>query len=58
MGAGESRTMSWSLEGVEPGVGDCISTWAKKGVLCGRGDSSMYSTTGAGEDEGRGGVVT
>lgn len=58
MGAGESRTMSWSYDGIEPGVGELISICEKKGALCGRGDRSIYSTTGAGELEGSGGVVT
>jgi hypothetical protein len=34
-----------------------MSTCAKKGVLCGRGEMSMHSFIGPGEDDGRGGVV-
>jgi hypothetical protein len=34
-----------------------MSTCAKKGALCGRGEMSMHSFIGPGEDEGRGGVV-
>jgi hypothetical protein len=33
MGAGESSTISSSAAGVEPGVGDVISNWVKKGAL-------------------------
>lgn len=43
------------------GVGDWTSTWAtnEKGALCGRGDISMESPRGAGDEEGgSGGVVT
>lgn len=59
MGAGESSIMSSSPE-KELGVGeaDCDCNCKENGVLCGSGESSMYSINGAGEDEGNGGVVT
>jgi hypothetical protein len=40
-------------------VGECrsISADNEKGILCGRGEISMQSIAGAGEDEGNGGVV-
>jgi hypothetical protein len=41
----------------EPGVGDGRSTWAVKGILCGKGDISIMSTH-PGDEAGRGGVVT
>lgn len=42
---------------VSIGVGStCVST--TKGVLCGRGDMSIDSYRGPGEEEGGGGVVT
>lgn len=44
---------------VTVGVGD--ASWirvATKGALCGKGDISMESFPGAGEEEGSGGVVT
>lgn len=31
--------------------------WEKKGTLCGRGDTSMFSFIGAGDEDGNGGVV-
>jgi hypothetical protein len=34
-----------------------MSVCAKKGVLCGRGEMSMHSFNGPGDDDGRGGVV-
>lgn len=42
------------------GVGDCntISTAGLKGILCGRGEISIESLVGAGDDDGTGGVVT
>lgn len=61
-GAGESSTISssWSssMVGVEIGVGVVTSICVQKGVLCGRGETSMSSVVGPGDDEGRGGVVT
>lgn len=33
IGAGESRIISSSAAGVDPGVGEVISNWVKKGVL-------------------------
>lgn len=56
IGAGESSIISSSL-GVARGVGDVISICVKKGGLCGNGETSMSSVRGAGDDEGRGGVV-
>lgn len=53
-----SSSSSSSTVGVEMGVGDVVSAWTEKGVLCGRGDISMSSVTPAGDDEGSGGVVT
>ena len=51
--------MSLSSADVEAGVGDpTSSTCEKNGVLCGRGESSMYSTTCPGDEDGGGGVVT
>ena len=45
--------------GVRSGVGDCkpISTAVLKAGLCGRGEMSMESLVGPGDDEGTGGVV-
>lgn len=57
MGAGESSIMS-SSPIMELGVGEADSDGRENGVLCGSGESSMYSVNGAGEDEGSGGVVT
>lgn len=57
MGAGESNIISSSV-GVEPGVGDVTSNCTQNADLCGRGDTSMCSIIGAGDDEGSGGVVT
>lgn len=41
------------------GVGDCnsISVVTAKGALWGRGDMSIESLAGPGDDEGNGGVV-
>lgn len=42
-----------------PGVGDWTSICvAKYGCLCGRGEMSILSSNGPGEDDGMGGVVT
>ncbi len=58
IGGGESNIMfSSSLAGVDMGVGDVISICVKNGALCGKGDISIVSIVGAGEDEGNGGVV-
>lgn len=57
MGAGESRTMD-SSPGVDVGVGEQARIILQEGVLCGRGETSMCSSIGAGEDGGSGGVVT
>lgn len=47
-----------SSTGVPAGVGEAISICAEKyGCLCGRGDISILSFNGPGEEEGRGGVV-
>jgi hypothetical protein len=40
------------------GVGDETSICAQRGCLWGRGEISMRSFMGPGEDDGRGGVVT
>ncbi len=42
------------------GVGDCnsISTAGMKANLCGRGEISIKSLVGSGDDDGTGGVVT
>lgn len=53
-----SSSWSSSMVGVNIGVGDATSTCMQKGILCGRGDTSMSSVVGPGDDEGRGGVVT
>lgn len=62
MGAGESNIISSSEtedEGVDMGVGEVTSMIAEQnGILCGKGDISMSSVKGAGEDGGKGGVVT
>ncbi len=47
-----------SSSGVCPGVGDCTSICAKYGCLWGRGEMSIRSFNGPGEEDGRGGVVT
>jgi hypothetical protein len=39
------------------GESNSMSVFSEKGTLCGNGDISIESTGGAGEDEGRGGVV-
>lgn len=59
IGGGESSIMLSlrSDEGVLEGVGDVTSIWVEKGTLWGRGDISMVSMVGAGEEEGMGGVV-
>ncbi len=57
MGAGESSIMSSSPD-EQLGVGEADCDCNENGVLCGSGESSMYSIKGAGEDEGSGGVVT
>lgn len=44
--------------GVWPGVGDCNSIAAKYGCLCGKGEMSILSSSGPGEEDGIGGVVT
>jgi len=44
--------------GVWPGVGDWTSICAKYGCLWGRGEMSIRSFNGPGEEDGRGGVVT
>lgn len=42
-----------------PGVGDWTSICvAKYGCLCGRGEISILSSNGPGDDDGMGGVVT
>ena len=45
--------------GVRSGVGDCspISTVGLKGALCGKGEMSIESLVGNGDDDGTGGVV-
>ena len=47
-------------DGVSSGVGDCssISMVRLKAGLCGRGEISIESLVGNGDDEGTGGVVT
>lgn len=40
------------------GLGDETSICAQCGCLCGRGEISIRSFIGPGEDDGRGGVVT
>jgi hypothetical protein len=40
------------------GLGVEISICAQRGCLCGRGEISMRSFIGPGEEDGRGGVVT
>lgn len=47
-----------SSEGDVVGVGEATSEKLQDGILCGSGDISMCSRRGAGEEEGRGGVVT
>ena len=49
-----------STIGVGSGVGDWISirVAARYGALCGRGEISIESFPGPGEDEGSGGVIT
>lgn len=52
LGMGESTDKS-----SVPGVMISISFVIEYGGLCGRGDISMISIAGAGEEDGRGGVV-
>ena len=66
MGFGASRTAgrggddgNIGSSGVKVfGLGDATSTCTKCGCLCGRGEMSIRSFIGPGEDDGRGGVVT
>ena len=39
-------------------MGEYISVYEVKGALCGRGETSIISIMGAGDEEGGGGVVT
>lgn len=43
---------------VDFGLGEGTSTCTKCGCLCGRGEMSIRSFSGPGDDDGRGGVVT
>lgn len=56
MGAGESNMIS-SSTGVETGVGDATSICKEYAALWGRGDISISSVMGPGDDDGNGGVV-
>lgn len=56
-GRGGEDCIVTSSSGVDFGVGDWTSICAKYGCLCGRGDMSIRSCKGPGEDDSKGGVV-
>ena len=59
-GGGDGRESMDESAGVNSGIGDCrlISNEDPKGALCGKGDMSIESMLGPGDEEGTGGVVT